>query len=294
MEKLIKTYLEYRRTLGLSKETLNLDRSALRKFQGYLQSHGLQFDKITIPEVRDYFSYITATLKPVGAYKFLNILKCFYRYLYDRNLILFNPCRNFELPEFKQPLPKNIPTREQIKQLLELPDLTTKYGIRNRAILELVYSSGLRLREVTRLDLADLDLKNQLLRVRGKGNKERIAPFGKPAAFYLKKYLQIRPNIQEPALFLSSLRKRLHHTTLEVMIESYAQNLGIKLTFHSLRHACALHLLQNKAGIRYIQELLGHSDLSTTQIYTRLLPLDLKKAHTQGHPREKEARKNVQ
>lgn len=286
-------YLEYRKTLGLSPDTLTLDHTALQKFNRYLQTHGLQFTKITPPEVEAYFSDIAATQKPTGAYKFLSVLKCFYRYLYGQNLILLNPCRDIELPAYRQPLPKNILTREQIKQLLKLPDLTTKLGLRNRAILELTYSSGLRRGEIAGLDRADLDLKNRLVRVRGKGNKERIVPFGKPAAFYLKQYLQIRPNIQEPALFISSLGNwRLHHNALKEMIKAYAASLGIKLNFHGLRHACALHLLQNKAGIRYIQELLGHSDLSTTQVYTRLLPLDLKKAHSQGHPREKEAPPN--
>lgn len=289
MEPFIEAYLKYRKTLGLSRETLNLDRTALRKFQRYLESHGLQFKKITPTELKEYQSHLRACLHPIGVYKYLSILKCFYRHLYQERQILFNPCRSFELPEFKPSLPKNIPTPAQMKQLLGLPDLSAENGLRNRAVLELTYSSGLRLSEVAGLDLADLDLKNRLLRVRGKGNKERIVPFGKPAAFYLRQYLQVRPRLQEPALFVSRQKNRFHPDTLKRMIDAYAKSLGIKLTFHSLRHACALHLLQNKAGIRYIQELLGHSDLSTTQVYTHLLPLDLKKAHAQGHPREKGA-----
>jgi integrase/recombinase XerD len=290
LEKLLKNYLEYRKTLGLSPRTLEFDKKAILKFNDYLESRRLEFANLTPTELTGYQAYLMAHLQPTGAYKYLSILKCFYQYLYNGSQILLNPCRGLELPEYRRSLPQKILSREQIKQLMELPDLTTLYGLRDRAILELAYSSGLRSSEIVGLNLADLDLKERLLRVRGKGNKERIVPFGKTAAFYLSRYLAVRPRVPDTALFISCLKTGIGTGTLQEMVELYSGRLGFKFSFHSLRHACALHLLQNKAGIRHIQELLGHSDIRTTQVYTRLLPLDLKKAHATGHPREKEAR----
>jgi len=292
LEKLLKNYLEYRKTLGLSPRTLAMDQKAILKFNDYLESRRLEFANFTPTELTGYQACLMADMQPTAAYKYLSVLKCFYQYLYNQHQILFNPCRRLELPEYQRPLPQKILSREQVKQLMELPDLTTLYGLRDRAILELAYSSGLRLSEVVGLSLSDLDLKERLLRVRGKGNKERIVPFGKTAAFYLLRYLRARPRVPDTSLFISHLKTGIGIGTLQAMVEMYSKRLGFRFSFHSLRHACALHLLQNKAGIRHIQELLGHSDIRTTQIYTRLLPLDLKQAHATGHPREKEARHN--
>jgi len=291
LEKFIENYLKYRKTLGFSPATLEIDGRALRKFHAYLKTRQLSFAGLTTQDLKNYQSYLIASLQPIGAYKYYSVLACFYRNLYRRQQILFNPCRDLEPIVWKRPLPRNIPSQEQLEKFLELPDLTTKLGLRDRALFELVYSTGLRLSEITGLDLDDLDFKNRLVRVRGKGNKERFVPLGKTAAFYLIRYLGVPPPAETSAVFLSSCAARLSKNTMsERLKKTYLPQLGIKFTMHSLRHACALHLLQNKAGIRHIQELLGHTDLSTTQIYTRLLPLDLKQAHAAGHPREKEAR----
>ena len=197
------------------------------------------------------------------------------------------------MPNHRRPgLPQVIPTSQQLKQILEVIDLSTWFGHRDRAILELVYSAGLRLSETAGLNLSDFDLTNRLLKVHGKGAKDRMVPFGKTAAFYIKLYLKDRPNRSNSAIFQSHTGRRIDRSSMERLFDHYAGLLGAKYRFHSLRHACALHLLQNKAGVRYIQELLGHSRLESTQIYTQLLPTDLKKAHHRYHPREKEARRH--
>lgn len=291
MDRQIEEYLIYRRSLGLSPDTLHLDQTALRRFNAYLQTHGLQYDRVTSKEIRDYRLHLTGQLQPSGAHQYLSVLKDFYRWLTTQNKLLTNPCRNLEPPRRKYPLPKNIPNLFQIKELLGIPDLKRETGMRDRAIMELAYSSGLRLSEVTGLNLDDLDFKNRQARVWGKGSKERFVPFGRAAAFYLSRYLSIRPRIGDPALFLSTLGRRLTKKALEKRFAEYVKKAGFTCKFHGLRHACALHLLQNKAGIRHIQELLGHSDLTATQIYTRLSPADLKKVHAAKHPREKEARR---
>jgi len=291
LEKLIETYLEYRKTLGLSQATLKLDRTCLQKFNQYLAARKLTVDRVTNNEIKDYWS----SLQPLSrafVHKLLLILKAFYRYCYQHRYLLLDPFRNLEIPRYQVQLPKMIPTTAQLRQILEAINLDTWIGKRDRAILELVYSAGLRLSETAGLKLDDLDLANRLVKVTGKGAKTRIVPFGKTAAFYLKLYLKDRPDRLNPILFQSGKTKgRMDRSTLERIFDRYAKQAGLKFRFHSLRHACALHLLQNKAGIRHIQELLGHSCLRTTQIYTQLLPLDLKQAHHRYHPREKEVAK---
>jgi site-specific recombinase XerD len=292
LEKLIEAYLEYRKTLNLSRETLKSDRTALQKFQSYLTEHDLTFGEVTKAIIKDYWeSLVPLASRP----NYLFILKQFYRYAATHDRLLLDPFYNLEL-NLKFPLRTyQIPTPQQLRQILEQIDLSTPLGRRDRALLELVYSSGLRANETLRLDLNDLDLKNRLVKVRGKGGKQRIVPFGKTAAFYLKLYMKDRDRTN-PALFQSCTpdHRRIGPDIPGNRFHYHAEAFDLSFKFHSLRHACALHLLQNKAGIRLIQELLGHSELNSTQIYTKLLPLDLKKAHRRYHPREKEAAKHKQ
>lgn len=287
MEELIQEYLEYRKTLNLSSQTLKLDLTSLRRFQTYLTDRRLTPAAVNRQIIREYWESL-APLSPGTIQNYLVDLKLFYRYCRSRNLVLCDPFYNLELPREVPDLTYQIPTPQEMRQILESIDLTTWIGLRDRAILELVYSSGLRADETARLNLENLDLNNRLVKVRGKGDKERIIPFGKTAAFHLKRYLKIRPRGQNPALFLNRFGKRVNREILEERFHLHAQKVGLWFKFHSLRHACALHMLQNNAGIRYIQELLGHVELRSTQIYTKLLPLDLQKAHRRYHPREKE------
>ncbi|MGE5581096.1 MAG: tyrosine-type recombinase/integrase [Bacillota bacterium] len=287
--KLIENYLEYRKMLGLSAHTIKGERQSLNKFETFLTGRELNLDQATASVLKDYRDSMQG-LKTATILYYLLAVKRFCSYLYRNHLILLDPCRNFELPFKKRRLPDNIPTVRQMKQILESIDLTTGTGLRDRAILELVYSTGLRVTEASLLNLDDLDLKNRLLKVRGKGGKDRIVPFGKTAAFYLKLYLKTRRNLRNPAIFQAVQGKRLGRSGMEAVFWTHAGKFGWKFRFHSLRHACALHMLQNKAGIRHIQELLGHNCIRSTQIYTQLLPLDLKKAHNRYHPRNKEVR----
>jgi integrase/recombinase XerD len=293
LEKFIEAYLEYRKTLNLSRETLKGDRTSLRRFQTYLTDHRLPLAAVTRQIIREYWESLVL-LSGSTVRHYLVDLKQFYRYCRNHDLILCDPFYNLELPRVVPNLACQIPTPREVRQILESIDISTRTGLRDRAILELVYSSGLRAGETARLNLEDLDLADRLLRVHGKGNKERIVPFGRSAARYLKRYLKTRPHVPNPALFLNRFDKRVNLDILEERLHRHAQRVGLWFKFHSLRHACALHMLQNNAGIRYIQELLGHSELRSTQIYTQLLPLDLKKSHHRYHPREKEATKRKQ
>lgn len=283
MEKLIQEYLEYRKTLNLSRQTLQNNWVQLRKFHTYLIKKHMSWNKVSPATIMAYWNW----LQPLASRpNYLITLKQFYQYAVTHDLILLNPFRNLELDLGKPSQVYRIPTFQELRQILESINLSVWYGRRDRAILELTYSSGLRADEIIRLNLEDLDLANRLVRVRGKGAKERTVPFGKTAAFYLKMYLKDRDR-KNPALFQNLTGGRICHNILQKQLKRYTKTLGFNFKFHSLRHACALHMLQNNASIRYIQELLGHSHLESTQIYTQLLPLDLKKVHHRFHPREK-------
>lgn len=292
MQEIIENYLESRKIKGLSQETLRGNRLDLKKFTAYLAAKNLEFSRITLTDLQNYHTYLKkeGKLGTKQIYSSLAAVRQFYRYCHGENLILANPAAKLELPKYPKNPPQNIPTPAQVRQLLAVPHLNTPVGLRDRAIMELAYSAGLRRNEIINLNRFHVDLSSRQLRVIGKGNTERTVPFGKSAAYYLKLYFKASKNINlaEPALFQTRRGTRLNKNNLNQNFQVYNKRLGFNFNFHSLRHACALHMLQNKAGIRYIQELLGHSCIRTTQIYTRLLPHDLKKAHQQTHPREKE------
>jgi integrase/recombinase XerD len=190
--------------------------------------------------------------------------------------------------------PRHVPDEKMILNLLSQPDEHTYHGIRDKAVLELLYSTGVRSKELLLLKVQDIDLKDSSLMIlNGKGGRQRMVPFGKSAALALEKYLEVtRPHyLKNPnldILFLSKLGGPLKEWGLYEIIKRYGAKSGHTkgMTAHTLRHACALHMLKGGAPIEAVQELLGHKRLSTTQIYTTLLPQDLKAVHEKFHPRE--------
>jgi integrase/recombinase XerD len=287
MGTMIQSYLESRKIKGFSPGTILLYRGYLNKFAHWLTVQNLQFNRIGLEALHNYAAWLqTQTFTQM-----LDIVKQFYRHCQTKERILFDPAAKLELPRYPKNPPKNISTPEQVKLLLAAPKLTSLLGLRDRAMIGLTYDAGLRIGEVVGLNRENVDFANGLLRVIGKGQKERVVPFGKPSAHYLKLYLKASHarNQANPALFQTRQGGRMQTQSLRFHFNQYNRRLGFHFTYHSLRHACALHMLQNNANIRQIQELLGHQEITTTQIYTKLLPLDLKKAHQLTHPREKEA-----
>lgn len=217
----------------------------------------------------------------------------FYQYLLKAGIVLHDPTGKLDLPRIPKQLPKNILTKKEIGALLGMPKLTTARGIRDRAILELLYSTGIRASELINLTVHDLDLKNQELRInKGKGSKDRIVPLGETACDFLEMYLrESRPKFApsgQSLLFVNKSGRKLGRSHLHCLINRYAKQAGLATTGpHALRHTCATHLLKGKADIRQIQELLGHACISSTQIYTRVEISDLKKVLKRYHPREK-------
>ena len=215
-----------------------------------------------------------------GAIAKLSTVKKYFDYLAKHRHILFNPIQRIEWPKVKRYIPKNILTQSEAKMFLDLPDKETKEGIRDRAILELLYASGMRRGELCKLDMHDVDLKEKIVHIRyPKNRKDRIVPMGSKASKAIENYLlksrhKMNKYPLEKALFLNQYGKRLIGASLNNVIQKYSKrmNLNKHITLHSLRHSCAMHMLQNGASIAMIQLQLGHSRLDTTEVYTRPMP----------------------
>jgi len=233
-------------------------------------------------------------IKPASRAAELVHAQRFFAWLTKRGLILQDPASELPLPK-THPLPRAVPTVTQARRLMAAPDRTTVLGRRARAILEVIYGTGIRLSECSRLDLGDLDLSRGLLLIRdGKGRKDRCVPVMGRAAVALRWYLQhSRPELLrrvEPALFLSRLGRRISTVCLARLVKAHGRAVGLEISTHSLRHACATQLLRGGADIRHVQVLLGHRQLESTAIYTRVDIADLRRVLRRAHPRERAAR----
>jgi integrase/recombinase XerD len=222
-------------------------------------------------------------------------VKALCKFLVKDNYLLYDPAATLELPKLPKKLPRDILSQKETVKLLSAPDSNTRLGMRDRAILELLYSTGMRNTELRNLRLRDLDFSRSEIRISfGKGGKSRIVPIGEVAAHFIALYLKdARPRFfgasSEEALFLSKKGGKMSKSQLTQTVHKYAGKAKIRKTTgcHTLRHTCATHMLKGNADLRYIQELLGHGSLSTTQIYTKVELSDLKRIHTQCHPRSK-------
>ena len=218
----------------------------------------------------------------------LSAIRAFYRYLLSSGLVSQNPAQGIVTPKTPKKLPRTLDV-DQTTQLVEIKD-NDSLAIRDRAILELMYSSGLRLSELTGLDLDSVDLTDATVKVLGKGKKERKVPVGKQAIQALKQWLKHRTQFvanEESALFVSQRGKRISQRTIQLRLKKWAleQGLANHVHPHMLRHSFATHILESSSDLRAVQELLGHADISTTQVYTHLDFQHLAKVYDQAHPR---------
>lgn len=220
----------------------------------------------------------------------LSSVRGLYKYLRALGLTDKDPVADLSTPKAPKRLPKTVDT-DRMERLLDIPDQTT-IAKRDKAIMELLYSSGLRLAEIGSLDIGDIDLQEGLVRVIGKGSKERIVPVGRMAITALKQWLRVRPEYSgkvadKTALFLSQRGGRLSNRSIQQRLDHWSrhQGLDLKLHPHRLRHAFATHLLESSGDIRAVQELLGHASISTTQIYTQLDFQHLARVYDKAHPR---------
>jgi len=225
----------------------------------------------------------------------IQVLKRFYEHLMNESYILINPCEGIRVPVRKK-LPRNILTPEEANRILKQPNTSIMVGIRDRAILELLYSTGIRVGECEALTVYDVETRESLLRIRrGKGGKERVVPMGRDAAKWIKEYQQrVRPRSNRlkshvRTLFLGKNGNPMSHNMLRAIVQKYVKQAKIKkkgITCHSFRHTFATELIRNGADIVSVQKLLGHKDIKSTVIYTKVVPVDIKETHRKTHPRE--------
>lgn len=286
-------YLDHERRM--SPKTSSSYRYDIISFAEFLDKRGSDSPAILSvrhTHIRKYLSYLQSTGKSRRTIlRRLSALKSFYRYMVKMGRIESNPTDMLAPLKREKRLPRPL-AQKDIERLLCAPDAEEGLGIRDIAILELIYSSGLRLSEAVGLDLSDLDLRHLTARVMGKGSKERIAPVGSAAARAVGRYLsESRPELAKgsccTALFLSNRGGRLTGRQIQRIMSKYSVMAGIsgKPTPHALRHSFATHLLDSGADLRAVQELLGHSDISSTQIYTAVSKERLMQAYRKNHPR---------
>jgi len=273
-----------------SPRTLKAYREALAAFRA---KNKTPWKKCTANDFRDY---LFAIMKRGQARSYIRLqfsaLRTFYRFLAERKGLRRDPVRELQLPKIDKKLP-HVLTRQQIEELLTAPTRMPKnraapvwMPLRDVAIMELFYSSGLRLSELAALDVATVDLYTESVRVLGKGRKERICPVGFPALEAISRY-RAAANVHAGPLFLNKSRKRISPRSIWLILKRYLQHTSIPISIspHKLRHSFATHMLDRGADLRSVQALLGHASLSTTQIYTHVTIERLKKAYADAHPR---------
>ena len=298
MQKAIEQFIKYNISKGLSENTRTAYQKDLQQLsvflQKYFESGTIDLNSITRLYLRDYLRELSFTgRKNRTLARKATTIKNFFKFCEQEKLITKNPAVNLQIPRFEKKLPKHF-TEKEMEDLLNVPDLSSKFGIRNKAILELIYSSGLRISEVAGCRLLDLDLNEKIIKLMGKGSKQRLVPVGKKAISALKKYLAIRfqfeSEFSDQSLFLSKSGKPLLANELREILDRYIMLIAKTKGYspHSIRHSFATHLLEHGADLRAVQEMLGHSNLSTTEIYTHLSMKDLKKVYEQAHPRSKQ------
>jgi integrase/recombinase XerD len=288
---LIGEYFAYLRVeKGLSQNTLanyTHDLNKLREFAGKTQK---SVERLSKNDLSECFKLLTQTgLSPRSVARTISSLRGFYKFLLRDGFIKEDPLAHISAPQLDKHLPRFL-TEDEIGHLLNAPDVSTSEGVRDRAMLELLYATGLRVSELTGLVSADIYLERGLLSCRGKGSKQRFIPIGKSALSWLEKYMRVRPVLTESrpvkALFVRNggLSMTRHH--FWVVLRRYTDRLGLdNVSPHTLRHSFATHLMQHGADSRSVQALLGHSDLATTQIYTHLSKEHLRQTYDDFHPR---------
>ena len=278
---------------GLSQNTLDSYRSDLEQFSKWLEKNNLSYLKTSKKEILSYLSFLFQ--KGLGSKtvaRKLSSLKSFFRYLVFKSIIPNDPSSEVETPKLLKSIPKSISEKE-VEALLAAPDEKTDIGLRDKTMIETLYSCGLRISELTNLELLNLNLRQGVIRVIGKGQKERLVPMGDQLIGLLELYISSsRKNLlnkrHSDFLFLSTRGQRMTRQSFWHRIKHYCLASGFesdKISPHVLRHAFATHLLNNGADLRVVQLLLGHSDLNTTQIYTEVARQRLKRLHTEHHPR---------
>ncbi|MDO9150009.1 MAG: site-specific tyrosine recombinase XerD [Methylotenera sp.] len=276
---------------GLSKNTLESYRLDLTSFAVWVLTQGKQLLTIDKADVQQYLAVRFPQSKPRSIGRLIASLRRFYRHCLRENTINVDPTVQIESPKLPRSLPKSL-NEEEVEALLNAPNLNEAAGVRDKAMLELLYACGLRVSELVSIKTTEVSLSDSVVRVTGKGSKTRLVPMGEDAVEWISRYLkeerrQILQNRLCDALFVTNRGDAMTRQAFWYMIKRYALLAGITkhMSPHVLRHAFATHLLNHGADLRVVQMLLGHSDISTTQIYTHVARERLKRLHSVHHPR---------
>lgn len=296
----LQAFLEWTEVKGYSPDTLSRRQSALRRFIVWCDERELQSPQdITKPILERYQRYLYYYRKDDGqplAFGSQNVIlapvKAFFRWLTQENHLLYNPASELQLPKRTRHLPKTILPVETVETILNLPDVETAKGLRDRAMMEVLYSTGIRRMELVKLTVYDVDPRRGTLMIHeGKGRQDRLIPIGERALAWLDKYRrEARPQLvigkDDGILFLSLQGQPFSRNTAGRCVKAYIQQAGLQVegSCHLFRHAMATHMLENGADIRFIQSMLGHASLSTTEIYTHVSIEKLRQIHAATHP----------
>lgn len=275
---------------GLTHNTLSAYRADLQKFTGWLSKRDCRLLECRRQDVLDFLVSL-ATSPPRSAARRLSSVRRFFQHQLRQGGVQQDPCEKVDTPRLGRPLPSSLTERE-VESLLSAPDENSLLGYRDRCMLETLYATGLRVSELVALTLDQVNLRQGVVRVMGKGGKERLVPLGEEAVSWLESYLSgsrvaLLGVRRSDAVFVTNRGGAMSRQAFWYLIKRYALKAGITahLSPHTLRHAFATHLLNNGADLRVVQILLGHSDISTTQIYTHVARSRLKELHAQHHPR---------
>lgn len=295
LPELVQDFREYL-TLGrnLSPNTIKSYTFDLKHLYEYAADQGLEVLKLTYPDLEHFLAYLADLgLDTRSMARVVSGVRAFYRYLFVEEVIESNPTDLLEAPRIGRRLPEVLTVKE-IDRMIDSIDLSTSHGVRNAAMLELLYSCGLRVSECCELRFQDLSLEHKYLRVMGKGSKERLIPMSDTAVARIMDYIPIRQEIQEKPgcrdfLFLSRLGRPLSRQMVFMVIKELAKEVGIQKSIspHTLRHSFATHLLEGGASLSAIRDMLGHADIATTEIYTHVELTGLRDEILTHHPRNK-------
>jgi len=277
---------------GLSENTLGAYRADLMALQHRLAAKSVNLAAATRADVMDYIAWrVEGGAKPRSTARQLSSFRRFFRYLLREGLISDDPTANIAMPKIGRALPQSL-TEDEVDKLLAAPNVAEPLGHRDRAMLEVLYATGVRVSELINLRMSQINLNQGVLRIIGKGDRERLIPLGDEAQDWLKEFIEgarveILLERQTDYLFPTRRGDRMTRQAFWHIIKRYAKKAGVakKLSPHTVRHAFATHLLNNGADLRVVQLLLGHSDVSTTQIYTHVARERMKELHSRHHPR---------
>ena len=300
MHVLLKRYFESLLLRDYSKETIQKHRLQLNDFIRWAADRDLtQPREITRPLIQSYQRYLMRLIDKRGnVYSFRNqysricSIRCWFKWLSKNEIIPHNPASDLDLPKLGRRLPKHVLSQSEAENILSQPDVMNSLGLRDRAIIETFYSTGMRRMELIHLQTHDLDSGRGVVTIRqGKGKKDRVIPIGERALRWIHKYLaEVRPefvrDFGNSTLFLTALGNEFSGSTMSLLVRAYVDSSGVGKTgsCHMFRHTMATLMLEGGADVRFIQEMLGHANLETTQVYTRVSIRKLQEVHTQTHP----------